>query len=105
MKAVGMSNPTISLQTTLRRSGNLFAGPLGHETVMMDMTQGRYFELNTTATWLWNALESPQTISDLLDQLTEVFQVSADQCEQDIIAFIEGLLDRGWVEIMPHDNA
>lgn len=78
----------------------MLAGPLGDETVIMNLDKGLYHGLNVTGTRLWALLIQPVTVSHLCAQLTAEFAVPPDQCEQDVIAFVADLVTRGLVEVV-----
>ena len=49
--------------------------------------------LNPTATLLWNALESPRTSSDLVDDLRKKFpMLSAETAQKDVDAFLKDMV-------------
>jgi len=75
------------------------------ETVMMDIDQGSYFGLNETGTWIWALLKEPTVVADLCDRLMEDFDVPREQCEQQVVGFLEELLNRGLLQVMTDEFA
>jgi hypothetical protein len=63
--------------------------------VMMDIATGKYYNLGETGGRIWNLLEQPTTLSDLIRTLTSEYEVSAEQCKEDVLAFLQQLVDRG----------
>ena len=95
-----MTDITITLNTVVCRIGSMPTSPLGSETVVLDMEQGRYYGLNTTGTWLWDLLAEPMIIRDLCGQLAAEFAVPQQQCEQDVMTYVQALLSRGLVQVV-----
>ena len=88
-----MLGPDIRLQ----RSPELIAAPLGDELAMMDPDNGTYFLLDEVAAVVWEQLSEPTDVRDVCAALQARFDVSPDQCEQDVLPFLQHLLDKGLV--------
>ncbi|MEE4176004.1 MAG: HPr-rel-A system PqqD family peptide chaperone [Bacteroides sp.] len=71
-------------QTTYYRNPETISGALHDQLVMMDIKQGKYFALNPAATRIWELLENPLSLDALCKALLEEFDVSPDQCQQDV---------------------
>ena len=100
-----MSDATITPDTTVCRMGSMPASPLGDETVLLDMDQGRYYGLNATGAWLWDLLVEPMMVRDLCGKLAAEFAVPQQQCEQDVMTYMHELLARGLVQIVTETEA
>ena len=57
-----------------------------------------YITLNPAASFLWDALAEPRTVSMLTQLLTEEFEVSEETARQDAEQFIAMLLQHNMVE-------
>lgn len=99
-----MSDPTFEPQTRVRRNGDVLNTDLDDETVMMDIDQGRYYGLNDTGTRIWALLEDPIEVRDLCGRLAAEFEVAPEHCEQDVVAFLRGLLDRGLLQVLTDET-
>lgn len=51
--------------------------------------------LNATGAWLWERLETEQTVDSLTAALVENYEVEADKAREDVLAFVERLLPTG----------
>lgn len=100
-----MPDPTLTPRTRVRRIEDVLDADMENETVMMDIEQGRYFGLNETGTRIWALLAKPVAVTDLCDQLTKQFDVPPEQCEQEVVEFLGGLLRRGLLQIVTDDTA
>lgn len=70
------------------------------ETVLMSFDTGRYYGLEGTALSVWQLLETPRTLEDLVAALAESHDVPVERCRQDVAPFLEALTREGLVEAM-----
>jgi hypothetical protein len=63
-------------------------------TMLMSIELGKYYSLSPVGTRIWQLLEEPQSISQLLEQLQEEFDVSEDECRKDLTFVLEQLEER-----------
>ncbi len=69
-------NMTITSNTYLARCDHLFTSTVDDELVMMDEKTGHYFGLNPIARVIWQTLEHPTKYQQLLESLTDIYDVS-----------------------------
>ena len=62
------------------------------ETVMMNASLDKYFGLDEIATRIWQILEKKQSLTEIRDFLIQEYDVTPEQCLQDIKPFIEELI-------------
>ncbi len=99
-----MPDPTLTAQSRVRRIHDVLDTEIDDQTVMMDIEQGTYFGLSKTATRIWAILAEPMVISDLCDRLTDEFEVPREQCQQQVVAFLGNLLDRGLLQVVTDES-
>ena len=68
---------------------------LGGETVILNLNSGVYYGLDTVGTRVWRLLHEPRSVSELRDLITNEFDVTADRCESDLLAFAASLAGHG----------
>jgi hypothetical protein len=66
--------------TNWQRNDHWVGTQIDDAFVMLDFESGTYVSLNKTATDVWNALEQPTSAENIVDVLTERYDVSGDQC-------------------------
>lgn len=72
---------------------DIIGSPIDDEMVMMDVDKGSYFGLNSMGSEIWNLIEEPMTIQQLVNTLTDEYEISQNECETEITKFIEALVD------------
>lgn len=72
---------------------------LGNETVLMSIESGRYYGLEGTAQRIWSLLRAPQSLAELSVHLAKEYEVSPEQCAEDIRPFIEEMISEGLLKV------
>lgn len=85
-----MTNTTI-----LSRREGLMTADMNGSAVMMDIMTGKYYNLGQVGGRIWELLEEPMNLAALVEKLTDEYDVSAEQCRNDILPFLDTLLERG----------
>lgn len=99
-----MPDPILEPQMRVRRIDDVLDTEIDDQTVMMAIEQGSYFGLNQTGTRVWALLTDPMVIGDLCDRLTEEFDVPREECQQQVLGFLEGLLTRGLLQVVTDES-
>lgn len=58
-----------------------------------------YITLNPTASFLWDKLTQPQSVSSLADLLSEEFDVTPEDARNDVTQFLDMLLRNSMVTV------
>jgi hypothetical protein len=82
-----------SPDTPLRRTDGVWSSAVHDRAVLYSWNEGKAIVLNATGATLWEALESPRTLSELAALLIERFPtISAERARADVTAFVDRLL-------------
>ena len=84
--------------TILSRRAGLMTADMNGSAVMMDIMTGKYYNLGQVGGRIWELLEEPCSLTELVRKLTAEYDVSAEQCRADIAPFLDTLLERGLLE-------
>lgn len=80
----------------------MFTSAVANELVMFDKDAGKYYGLNEVATTIWNQLVSAMSVEDLCASLTTEFEISMEQCRQEVLDFLPHLREKGLIEEIQH---
>ena len=83
------------MQTILLRKAEIMTADMNGSTVMMDIETGKYYNLGDVGGEIWKLLQEPLCLNELMDKLMAQYDVSREQCETDIIPFLQQLIDSG----------
>jgi len=89
-----MSKKEITLNTILQRNNEMLTSDLDGEKVMMSIEHGEYYGLGKTGTFIWDNIENPIKINELIELITSKYNIDKDQCLKDIIPFITDLIEK-----------
>jgi hypothetical protein len=90
---------TISADSVIRQSKDIVASDIDDEKVMMSMEKGHYYGLDSIGRSIWDILEKPMTVSQLIDTLRRDYDVDRETCERDVLAFLEALHADGIIHV------
>ncbi|MFC2152306.1 lasso peptide biosynthesis PqqD family chaperone [Bacteroidota bacterium] len=89
-----MQKTEITLDTVIQQNHEILASDLDGEKVMMSIHHGEYYGLGKTGTFIWDQIEQPVKISDLIKRITEKYNIDKEQCFKDISVFIMDLIEK-----------
>jgi len=73
---------------------------MGEDAVLLHAQRGDYYSLNKVGARLWVLTDGCKTIEELAGLITEEFDISQDQAEQDIVELAEQLVKEGLVKVV-----
>jgi hypothetical protein len=79
----------------LRIAQDVFARQFEDELVVLDLSRGEYYALNSTAALLWRGIEEGRSTEQLARDLAAEFAVDVTQAAQDLESFAVGLRSMG----------
>jgi hypothetical protein len=80
-----------------QRAVDLMEAELGDEIVALDVNGGTCFGFNGVASSVWRALAEPTSFEALRDRLLGEYEVSADQCTEELRELLADLTGKGLV--------
>lgn len=74
-----------------QRNKDLLTSNLDEELVMLSIQTGKYYGINSVGRRIWELLVLPVSVPQICDQLLKEYEVSRQQCEQEVLAFLNEL--------------
>ncbi len=90
----------INLNAVIKRNPELVSSDIDGEKVMMSIESGEYFGLDPVGTRIWELIEKPIRIDELVNLLLVEFEVTKEQCEVDTIEFLNELQEKNLLLII-----
>ncbi|GIM27393.1 hypothetical protein CPJCM30710_00590 [Clostridium polyendosporum] len=78
----------INLNTTVGKIYDIDVTDLNGEKVMMNLESGQYFVLNDVGSRIWELIEAPITVNEVINKLLDEYDVDYKSCEEAVIAFL-----------------
>lgn len=95
-----MSFETINMDAILVRDDKGFlANRIGNELVVMDLKSGNYIGLNPVGAHIWNLLQTPTSMSGIIAQLLEEYDIDEATCREQTIEYLGKMQAQGLVQV------
>jgi hypothetical protein len=91
----------IAKHDTVSASPHQVSITLGNESVILELQAGTYFSASDVGMAVWNYLQQPRHVTDVIAHIVNKYEVSADQAEAEILTFLQNLVDKGLVIVEP----
>ena len=85
-------------RTILRPSPDVQGTTMEGETVLLDLSTGRYYTLNRLGSVIWEHCIGQTTISDIHAILCERFEVASERALDDLVALVKQLIQEGLLQ-------
>lgn len=91
--------PAIEPRSVVVASRDQVGSDLAGETVLLSMKTARYYGLADVGARIWSLLQNPVSVSEISDVIAREYEVSREQCEADVMRFLEELVAHGLIEV------
>lgn len=71
---------------------------VGEEFVILNLVDEIYYGLDGVGALVWELLQQPRTVDEIVDVVSSQYNVDREQCERDVRALISELAQRSLVE-------
>jgi coenzyme PQQ synthesis protein D (PqqD) len=95
-----MKKLVFNLDSLLVRSDGLIETSFNDHLLMMSIEQGQYYDLNSTARLLWQALCQPRQVRQVCALLEEQYDVTESNCRASVLAFVQQLHSEGMIRVI-----
>jgi hypothetical protein len=72
---------------------------LDGEAAILNLKSGAYYGLDPVGAFIWSQLTAPQPVSAIAASMLERYEVAPELCQQDLLALLGQLDERGLIEI------
>ena len=73
---------------------------LDGEKVMMNLDKGQYFMMNEVGSRIWELIEGNTSIVNIIETLTNEYQVDEETCENTVMEFLGRLKDAELIKVL-----
>lgn len=78
--------------------GNIVSD-MGGEKVMLSINKGKYYNLGEIGGEIWELIERPISIAQLVTSLISEYEIDQSECEEEVISFLQLLLEEDLINI------
>jgi hypothetical protein len=89
----------LTLNSIVQRNPEVIAAEADEDLIMVSIVSGSYYGISDVAREIWDAIEHPKRVSDLIDDLNVSYHIDPSSCEDQTLSFLEALLDEGLLQV------
>lgn len=89
----------LTLNSIIQRDPEVITAEADQDLIMVSIATGHYYGLSDVAREIWEAIETPKRISDLVADLNASYQVDSNSCEEQTLSFLKALLDEHLLQV------
>jgi hypothetical protein len=95
----------IGLHSLVKRAEDIVSCDLDGQTVHMSFAQGNYYGMDPVGSRIWALMETPLSVSEIYAALLAEFEVEREQCERDLLAFLNELAQENLIKVVDESDA
>ena len=101
-----MTSPQIlDLQCVVQRDPEILAAEADKDLVMVSIANGFYYAVSDVAREIWEAIERPRKVSDLIDDLAKSYDIDRTTCQAETLSFLEDLRSEGLLKVSDESSS
>ncbi len=89
----------ISTDNVVVASEEHVSAELDSESVILSLKNGTYYGLDPLGAHIWELIQKPRQVLEVRDEILSAYDVTAKQCETDLIALLDQLESEGLIEV------
>ncbi|MDC7778928.1 lasso peptide biosynthesis PqqD family chaperone [Priestia megaterium] len=82
--------------------GNIVSD-MGNEKVMLNIENGKYYNLGEIGGDIWESISKPTQVNELVNHIVKKYDVQTDKCEGEVISFLENMYQENLIELVVED--
>lgn len=84
-------------------SKDQMAADIAGEVVLLGVTAGRYYGLDSVGARVWQLIQAPTSIAEVVRTITAEYDVAPERCEADVLALFQKMIGAGLIEVRRAD--
>lgn len=90
---------TIAMDSVIAVVREQASSDLAGEAVILNLKNGVYYGLDRVGARVWQLLQEPRPVAAIRDRLLAEYEVTAEQCERDLLFLLRSLAAAGLIEV------
>ena len=87
----------IALSSRFNRNDDYCVRDLGGETIFLSPDGSQVHAVNELGSFIWSLLDGQSTLAEVRDRICAEYDVSPQQCEDDVLEFVTELLRKNLI--------
>ena len=89
----------LNLDNVVTKNMEIDDNDLDGEKVMMNLDKGQYFIMNEVGSRIWEIIETPLSVKEVISKLREEYEVDEETCTETVLEFLESLNKDELIEV------
>ena len=89
----------LNLDCIVQRDADVIAAEADKDLVMVSIANGLYYGVSDVAREIWESIEQPKKISNLIDDLVRTYNIDRTTCKDETLSFLEDLRTEGLLRV------
>jgi hypothetical protein len=89
----------ITSNSILIRVQKTISSEIDGEVVILSVDNSAYLCLNKVGSEIWNFLESPHTFAQIIEHMTNIYNVDYKECESDTKEYLLEMIKVGMIKV------
>ena len=90
----------VNIDSVITKNTEIDDTDLDGEKVMMNLDKGQYFMMNEVGSRIWELIEGNTPIVNIIETLTNEYDVDEEICESTVIEFLGRLKDADLIKVV-----
>lgn len=90
----------VNLDSVISKNKEIDDTDLDGEKVMMNLEKGQYFMMNEVGSRIWELVEGNTPIVNIIEALTNEYEVDEETCEKTVMEFLGRLKDADLINVV-----
>jgi hypothetical protein len=90
----------VAVDSVVQRDPEVIAAEVDNDLVMVSISSGFYYGVSDVARDIWEKIEKPAKVSNIIDGLVECYEIDRQSCEEQTLAFLDDLMKDKLVRIV-----
>lgn len=86
-------------QIVIQSEGNIVSD-MGSEKVMLNIENGKYYNLGKIGGDIWELIDTPILVSELITNIMAKYDVNKEKCEEEVVSFLESMHEEKLVRVV-----
>jgi hypothetical protein len=89
----------LTSNSVIARCESIMFSDLDGQTIMLNIETGEYYDIDPVGSDIWTRIEQPKSVADICKDLSQIYAVKLEKCQEDVLPFLSELADLGAIEI------
>lgn len=92
-------NRVISARTQIVAARNQVSADIENEMAVLNLDSGVYYGLNEVGAYIWNFIEEPRTVLEIVRHVQSGYEVDSETCHHDLLQLLDKLSEADLIEV------